>query len=163
MSYTFEQVTKEHGAAVLEIFNHYVATDFSAYRTVPVGKEFFDAFYQVTRGYPFVAIRHDENDIVGFASLHPYHSAESFAGTAEITYFILPEHTGKGLGSRILNQFISDAKERSIGVILASISSLNEGSISFHQRHGFKECGRFRNVGRKFDKDFDLVWMQLDL
>jgi len=45
----------------------------------------------------------------------------------------------------------------------AHISSLNEGSIRFHLRHGFTECGRFRRVGRKRGQDFDMVWMQLTL
>ena len=43
---------------------------------------------------------------------------------------------------------------------MAHISSLNEGSIRFHLRHGFTECGRFRRVGTKNGRDFDMVWMQ---
>jgi phosphinothricin acetyltransferase len=48
-----------------------------------------------------------------------------------------------------------------VDTFLAHISSLNEGSIRFHLRHGFTECGRFRCVGRKRGHDFDMVWMQL--
>jgi len=48
-----------------------------------------------------------------------------------------------------------------IDTFLAHISSLNEGSIRFHLRHGFTECGRFRCVGTKRGQDFDMVWMQL--
>jgi L-amino acid N-acyltransferase YncA len=47
-----------------------------------------------------------------------------------------------------------------ISSILASISSRNEGSIAFHGRLGFRECGRFEAIGRKWGKDFDVVWMQ---
>ncbi len=163
MSYKFEQVTPKHRTAVLDIFNYYVISDYSAYPTTPVGEEWFDNFYNMAVGCPFVAIVHDESEIVGFACLHPYSQAESFAKTAEITYFIMPEHTGKGLATQILKQFLDDAKERGLTVILASISSMNEASINFHKKRGFRECGRFKNIGRKFDQDFDVVWMQLDL
>jgi phosphinothricin acetyltransferase len=44
--------------------------------------------------------------------------------------------------------------------ILAGISSLNPKSLAFHERQGFVQCGRFLNVGRKWGKDFDVVWMQ---
>jgi phosphinothricin acetyltransferase len=47
-----------------------------------------------------------------------------------------------------------------VETILASISSRNEGSLRFHRKHGFRECGCFEGVGRKFDQDFDVVWMQ---
>jgi L-amino acid N-acyltransferase YncA len=50
-----------------------------------------------------------------------------------------------------------------VDTILASISSRNDGSIRFHKKNGFRECGRFRRVGRKFGQDFDIVWMQLRL
>ena len=43
---------------------------------------------------------------------------------------------------------------------LARISAENEGSISFHKKHGFVECGRFRAVGQKGPKVYDMVWMQ---
>ncbi|MBU4263875.1 MAG: hypothetical protein KKC76_18620 [Proteobacteria bacterium] len=33
--------------------------------------------------------------------------------------------------------------------MLAGIASLNSGSIAFHQRHGFRECGRFHHICRK--------------
>jgi len=47
-----------------------------------------------------------------------------------------------------------------ITTILASISSLNEGSLAFHQKNGFRECGRFRDIGVKKGRSFDGIWMQ---
>jgi L-amino acid N-acyltransferase YncA len=44
--------------------------------------------------------------------------------------------------------------------LLARISSLNEESIHFHRNNDFTECGRFRKIGRKKDREFDVVYMQ---
>jgi phosphinothricin acetyltransferase len=56
--------------------------------------------------------------------------------------------------------FISEAKTMGIRIFLASISSLNEQSIQFHLKHGFVECGRFKGIGKKHGRTFDMIWMQ---
>jgi phosphinothricin acetyltransferase len=60
----------------------------------------------------------------------------------------------------MLDYLINKAKEKGITSILASISSLNERSINFHRKNGFIECGRFREIGKKKGKTFDVVYMQ---
>lgn len=162
MEYTFEDVTEQHRDGILQVFNHYVLNDFAAFPTRPVGPEFFDRFQAITRNLPFIVIKANDT-VVGFACLHWYHPADAFDSTVEISYFILPDHTGRGLATRILERFKRFAREKGIRVILASISSRNEGSIRFHEKHGFRPCGHFENIGRKFGKDFGVVWMQLDL
>ena len=55
---------------------------------------------------------------------------------------------------------MAEAGVKGIDSLLAAISSHNQASINFHLQNGFKECGRFLRVGRKFGQDFDVVWMQ---
>lgn len=101
--------------------------------------------------------------VVGFGFLRPYRNTEAFRHTAEITYFILPEHTRKGLGKRLLNVLEREADKMGITTLLANISSLNKQSLKFHKKNGFKRCGTFRKIGTKFGGDFDVVWMQKTL
>jgi len=163
MSYNLEEMSNHHRTAVIDIFNHYIANEFAAYPEEPVGYDLFDRFLEMTQGYPSIVVKDDVRAVVGFAFLRPYHPASTFRRTAMITYFIMPEHTGKGLGTRILERFVQEARVLGIETILANASSRNEGSLRFHRRNGFRECGRFRRVGTKFGEDFDVVWMQLDL
>jgi phosphinothricin acetyltransferase len=65
-----------------------------------------------------------------------------------------------GLGELLLHTLQRDAQKMNIESLLASISSLNQVSIDFHKKNGFFECGRFEGVGKKFGKEFDVVWMQ---
>ena len=90
------------------------------------------------------------------------YSRELFLSTGMILVpdFVQPEMTGMGLGAQMLAYLETAGKEKGITTILASISSLNEGSIRFHERHGFTECGRFARVGIKNGIVFDTVWMQ---
>ncbi len=163
MSYSFEEMADRHRTAVIDIFNYYVLNSFAAYPGESVGYEFFDRFLDMARGYSAIVIKDDVETIVGFAFLHPYRPGSTFRRVAEITYFIRPEHTGKGIGTMILERFKLAAMEHGIDTILANISSRNEASLRFHRKHGFDECGRFRRIGKKFGEDFDVVWMQLNL
>jgi L-amino acid N-acyltransferase YncA len=163
MAYKFEKMVDRHRTAVIDIFNYYITDSLAAYPEESVGYEFFDHFLDMTRGYPAVVIKDDAETVVGFAFLHAYRSGGTFRRAAEITYFIQPDHTGKGIGTAVLRQLGLAAKEQGIETLLANISSRNEGSLRFHRKKGFEECGRFRRIGRKFGEDFDVVWMQLDL
>jgi phosphinothricin acetyltransferase len=95
-----------------------------------------------------------------FAMLRPYNMMSVFSRTAEISCFIAPGMTGKGLGSHLVTHLLKEGRERGIATILAGISSRNDGSIRFHERLGFVECGRFREIGEKNGLLFDVVWMQ---
>jgi phosphinothricin acetyltransferase len=95
--------------------------------------------------------------------LRPYSPFSTFFQTAEITYFLKPGFTGKGIGRAILEHLIIKGKEKGVSSVLASISSLNEASINFHLKNGFLECGRFRGIGRKKGKTFDVVYFQRKL
>jgi L-amino acid N-acyltransferase YncA len=163
IAYTFEKMADQHRTAVINIFNYYIANSFAAYPEESVSYEFFDHFLDMTRGYPAVVIKDQTETIVGFAFLHAYRPGSTFHRVAEITYFILPEHTGKGIGTAVLRQFKPAAREKGIDTLLANISSQNEGSLRFHRKCDFEECGRFRGIGRKFGEDFDVVWMQIVL
>jgi phosphinothricin acetyltransferase len=163
IAYKFEKMDDRHCTAVIDIFNYYITESFAAYPQESVGYQFFDRFLDMTRGYPAVAIKDDTDAVVGFAFLHAYRSGRTFRRAAEITYFIHPDHTGKGIGTTVLSRFKLAAKEQGIDTLLANISSRNEGSLRFHRKNGFEECGRFRRIGKKFGEGFDVVWMQLEL
>jgi len=160
MNYNFKPLTEADREAVVDIFNYFVENDFAAYPEQKVPYEIFDRFVTATAGYPAVGVHADDGAVVGFGFMRPYHYADTMRRTAEITYFLLPEHTGHGVGTRILEYFIEEAIKMGIEIFLASISSLNEQSLNFHRKHGFTECGRFVQIGRKKNRDFDVVWMQ---
>ena len=159
-NYSFGPLQATDRDAVIGIFNYYIQNTFAAYPDQPVPKEFFSMFLDISKHYPSVIARDTAGTVAGFGLLRPHNPMPSFRHTAEITCFIRPDLTGKGLGSRILGLLESEGKKQGISTILASISSLNEGSIRFHAHHGFSECGRFIKVGQKKGVVFDTVWMQ---
>ncbi len=163
MEYTIEKMEKRHLPGMLDVFNHYVEHSFAAYPERPLPQEAAGLLLKKAEGRPVYVVLDNEGTVAGFGLLRDYIPLPTFRRTAEISYFLRPDACGRGIGSRMLDLLLRDGRERGISVVLASISGKNEGSISFHKRHGFVECGRFPNVGVKRGEMFDVVWMQKSL
>jgi L-amino acid N-acyltransferase YncA len=160
MNWRLEPISVDDRKPIVDIFNYYVENSFAAYPENKVPDTFFDVLLEKAKGYPTVVAKDERGTILGFGMLRVHSPISSFSQTAEITYFIRREKTGKGIGSLMLEYLLAGAKKKGISSILASISSLNEGSLRFHKKHGFVECGRFRQVGKKKGTSFDVIWMQ---
>jgi L-amino acid N-acyltransferase YncA len=160
MNVKIAPITKDNRKEIIDIFNYYVENSFAAYPEQKLPYEFFDHFLEMCEGYPALTAEDEHGDILGFGLLRAYNPFPTFSQTAEITYFIKPGYTGRGIGKRILDSLLAKATEKGFTSIIASISSLNEGSINFHKKNGFVECGRLREIGNKRGKTFDVVYMQ---
>ena len=160
MEYSIEPISNEDCESIMDIFNYYVEHTFAAYPEIKLPYQAFDMFLEMSDGYPTGKIKDKNGKIVGFGMLRSHNPMPAFSQTAEVTYFIHPDHTGKGLGGMLLGTLEKGAAGKGITNILASISSLNPDSIKFHAKNGFIECGRFRKVGKKRAREFDTIWMQ---
>ena len=159
MDYNIRKAENKDGEAVVNIFNYFVRNSFAAYPDKEVGLEFFKRLCDLTTGYAFYVVEVKGN-VAGFGLIRAYHHSESFKHTAEVTYFLLPEYTRKGIGENLLKILTEKARELGIKILLASISSENEMSINFHYKHGFTKCGTMKGIGQKKGRYFDVVWMQ---
>jgi L-amino acid N-acyltransferase YncA len=131
--YRLVRLTQEHATDALRVFNEHVAGRFAAE----------DA----------------DGGFLGFGLLRPYAQSPVFSRAAVSTVFLAADRTGRGVGTAILRRMLEEARKMGITRVLAHVSSRNPRSIAFHRKHGFVECGRFPDVGRKWAKDFDVVWM----
>ena len=164
MDIKFEKMSSDDAQDVIDIFNYYIENSFAAFLEEKLPYAFFGKFLEMTEGYPAYTIKTaKDSQTVGFCFLRAYHPLPTFKETCEITYFIAPEFTNKGVGKKALQLLEAEAKKMGISNILAAISSYNDKSIEFHRLNGFDECGRFERVGKKMNKYFDVVWMQKKL
>jgi phosphinothricin acetyltransferase len=162
MNVLFEVLEEKHRRDVMDIFNHYIETSFAAYPEHVMPDSFFDKILEMTKGYPAFAIMARE-ETAGFCFLRAHNPHSTFRECAEITYFLRERYAGIGIGRMALEVLETEARRMGIRIILASISSENAQSIAFHRKHGFTECGRFREAGIKKGKRFDVTWWQKNL
>lgn len=142
---------------VMRIFNHYAATSFAAYPDGPLPPQFFATLRE---GAVSAIVLEGDGGVTGFGLLKPFLPFPAFRKTGTLTYFLAPEAMGKGLGNRLLEQLILDAKKQGMTMLVANMSSKNQASIRFHKRHGFSVAGNLAGVGEKFGEPFGVLWMQ---
>jgi phosphinothricin acetyltransferase len=157
VKYKIREFKEGDQQAIIDIFNYFIRESFAAYKEQEVKPDFFNELKKTSK--VFYVLEADKK-IVGFGFIKPYLEYENFSHTGGLTYFIMPQYTDKGLGTQMLSQLIDAARGKKITHLLAHISSRNHQSLRFHQKHGFKECGRLEGIGKKFDEPFDVVWMQ---
>jgi len=160
MIFKIRHATDNDREDLTDIFNYYIEKSDAAFFERKISPVFFERLRDIVYGNSLYVIENGNSQVLGFGLLKQYHPSTVFIRVAEVGYFLKPEFTGKGFGTLMLKRLISDARKMKIKTLLASISSRNKESITFHKKHGFIECGRFRDIGRKRGKPFDVVWMQ---
>ena len=90
-----------------------------------------------------------------------YRPKPAFTRTVEDSVYVRHDAMRRGIGSALLNHLIARAKELGHRTIIAGIDAEQTASIAFHARHGFTEAGLLREVGFKFGRWLDVVFMQL--
>jgi phosphinothricin acetyltransferase len=164
MNVKFEKLGMEHQSAIMKIYNYYVENSTAAFPASTLPDQFFMVLLERMKGYPAYAILDSETfEVAGFCSLSAYLPFSTFKETANITYFISQDYVGNGIGEQCLQKLEDDAIQMGIKHIIADISSENQQSLRFHAKHGFEMCGSLKNVGNKFTRNFDVIYMQKDL
>ena len=146
--------------SVLEVINFYVENNFAAYSDEPYTSSMIDEWNKKAKVF---LVLETGNKVIGFGFVSSFKPHKSCSHVGVLTYFILQEYTGKGLGTKLINQLFTKGKNLGITNYLAHISSKNEGSLNFHKKHGFKEVGRFKDISVKKGKSLDMVWVQKKL
>ena len=147
--------------AILEIYNDVIATTTAVYRDDPATLDDRQAWWQarVTQGYP-VLVAHDDGTVLGFASFGDFRAWPGYRFTVEHTVHVRSDCRGRGVGHLLMTDVLRRGRELGKHVMVAGVDAENAGSIRFHERLGFERVGHLREVGFKFGRRLDLVFLQ---
>ncbi|MDF1801587.1 GNAT family N-acetyltransferase [Thalassovita sp.] len=113
-------------------------------------------------GYPvLVAMR--AGSVVGYASYGPWRAFDGFRATVEHSVYVRDDQRGGGIGLALMEALIARARKADLHVIVAGVEAGNAASIRLHEQLGFQQVGRMPQVGQKFGRWLDLVFLQLVL
>ena len=153
--------TKNDVPQILDIVNHYIENDTCIYdlepRALEKQMEWFEN--QTSNNYPVLAAKID-NQLIGFASYSQFRPKVGYKFCMEHSVYVAHNQKGNGAGKMLLQALINIAEEQKIHTLIGGIDANNQNSIEFHKQFGFEIVGRMNEVGYKFDRWLDLVWMQ---
>ena len=89
-----------------------------------------------------------DGQVVGWAALSPVSDRCAYAGVAEDSVYVDPEHHSRGIGSILLHALVARAEDAGIWTIQTGIFPENVASLTVHERAGFRVVGRRERIGR---------------
>jgi phosphinothricin acetyltransferase len=146
---------------ILEILNFEIENSTSVYDDVTRDEIYMNNWFAEKNklGFPvFAALINEE--VVGYATFGKYRPHDGYRFTVEHSIYISTTHRGNGVGKMLMEKLIDSAKKLGFHSIIAGIDAENVKSCSFHENFGFVEVGRLKEVGYKFNRWLDLVFMQ---
>jgi len=158
---TIRPAVADDFGAITAIYNHYVAVSTTTYDDEPANA---DDRRKQFEGRPVihpvtVAVR--DGEIIGFGALNPFRARNGYRFTVENSVYVRSDCHRQGVGSAILTDQIERARALGLHVIVAVIDSEQAASVALHARYGFTEVGRMSQIGHKFGRWLDVVFMEL--
>ncbi len=144
----------------LAIYNDYIAnTCYTFEEALLEPEQFRGRVFRITRRFPyFVAVR--DGQVLGYAYLDAFHERSAYRYTADLSVYVDRRCVQMGVGSVLLAEIERSAKEVGLKNIISVIASCNEGSVRFHEKHGFRCMGELENVGYKFHQWLSVQYYQ---
>jgi L-amino acid N-acyltransferase YncA len=145
---------------VKEVYDWYILNSTATFHTEPIKMDELKSIIPV--GHPkyksFIILFDGEE--CGYCYISRYKPRQAYDRTAEITIYLAPEYTGRGIGKETMKRLEAIAREKGISVLLGIITGENDTSIKLFEKCGYEKCAHYRQVGEKFNRLLDVVAYQ---
>ncbi|MDO5148520.1 MAG: GNAT family N-acetyltransferase [Oscillospiraceae bacterium] len=163
-----ERVYEEDAAKLLEIYAPYVKeTAVSFEYTVPSVEEFSERIRKISARYPYIKAVDNKGEILGYAYAGTFKTRCAYNWSVETTIYVRKNYRQSGIG-RVLYEILEKSLQ-AMGVLNLNAciaytpdpdEHLTNDSMLFHQKLGYELVGTFHKCGYKFNKWYDMIWME---
>lgn len=133
-----------HWPAVKKIYEQGIATGNATFQTTAPEWEEWDRSH--ARSPRLVAL--EKENLLGWAALTPVSGRCVYAGVGEVSVYVSPEASGKGIGKKLLAALILASEKENYWTLQAGIFPENAASIAIHQANGFRIIGTREKIGK---------------
>jgi L-amino acid N-acyltransferase YncA len=147
---------------ILAIYNEVIRTSSAVYTETEVdlaNRQHWLAERQA-QAYPVLVAEDAAGTVAGFSSFGDFRPWPGYRFTVEHSVYIRADCRGQGLGAGLITPLFDIAVSLGKHVMVAGIDAANPASIRLHEKLGFEQVGMMREVGTKFGRWLDLVFMQ---
>ncbi len=161
MSLTIREAGSEDLPGMTAILNELIAGTTAIWSLAPTSIEARAAWLaeRRRRGFPVLAAE-DDGRLLGFASFGDFRAWDGYAATVEHSIYVDAPVRRRGIGRALLSGLIDRAEALGLHAMVGGIEAENSASLRLHAALGFAEVGRLPQVGRKFGRWLDLVFVE---
>lgn len=150
--------------AINDIYNYYVLHSTCTYQLEPETMADRLAWYREHSPEKYPVIVADRGgEIGGWGSLSKYHKRAGYAPTVEFSFYVRHDLHRRGIGRTILADLIKRARAAGFHSLLGGVSSEQTASLALQESLGFRRVAHFIEVGQKFGRRLDVIYLQLIL
>ena len=147
--------------AMLAIYNDAILKTTAVYDYQPRSSDLQRQWFETKQAQRLpVFVAHDGATIIGFGSFGPFRPWPAYQFTVENSLYVDSTHRRKGAGTALLASLVNAARTAGYHAMVAGIDATNEASLALHRKAGFEPVAHFREVGWKFERWLDLVFME---
>ena len=133
---------------------------------VPSLEQFRQRMEHILGKYPYLAAEKD-GKILGYAYASAFKERAAYDWAVETSIYVAQDSKRMGVGKRLHTALEQALKEQGIlnmnaciGVPRGEDPYLTNNSQEFHDHLGYRLVGRFYQCGYKFDRWYDMIWME---
>lgn len=155
------EATEEDLPGILAITNDAIANTTAVWSLAPATLEVRRAWWRdrTAAGLP-VLVAEENGVVLGFASYAQFRPWEGYLHSVEHSVYVDRTARRRGHARALIVALMEHAAAHDRHVMIGGIEAGNTASIALHEALGFEKSGVLREVGRKFDRWLDLVFMQ---
>lgn len=167
-SILIRQACGDDTGALARIYAYYVnQTAITFEYTAPDAVEMERRRQEISQHYPYLVAELD-GQVVGYAYAHAFYGREAYAWSVESSIYIDVNVRKHGIGRTLYKALEEALKSMGILNINACIAIPRDeddpyvtyDSLNFHKHLGYILAGHLHHSGYKFDRWYDIVWME---
>jgi L-amino acid N-acyltransferase YncA len=149
--------------AINAIYNYYVRTSAATFQVDDeTTAERVEELQTRPDNQPLTVLEVD-GKVAGWGALSPFRSRCAYRDTIELTVYVRDDCHRRGYGRVIVQDLVARARSLGYHTVLAASCEESVGSVGLLKSLGFEEAGRLREVGAKFGRRLDVIYLQLML
>jgi phosphinothricin acetyltransferase len=149
--------------ALTAIYNHYVVHTPITFDLEPFTVEARRAWLRehMAGGRHRLLVADDGQGLaIGYATTSPFRAKAAYDTTVESSVYCQHDFVGRGIGTALYAALFELLADEAIHRIVAGITLPNLASVAMHERCGFRQIGVLSSVGRKFDRYWDVAFLE---
>ena len=163
MNISVRTATLEDLPGITDIHNHYVVHTHITFDVKPYRPEDRVSWFHEHSGdgrYRMLVACDDGGCVLGYTCTGRFRTKEAYDTTVEASIACRPDCIGRGIGGLLYGALFEALAGQDIHRVVAGIAQPNSASGKLHERFGFRPIGLFTEVGRKFGKYWDVLWLE---